>query len=107
MAAAGQCPPRCLQAPDRSPLPAPDPAALSGFLLPGGRPETVPGPGESWRALPPVPRGTAALAAGPGSGAFDALAVSGGTLTVYRLTPAGTWTRTQAIKVPIQYGSSG
>jgi hypothetical protein len=83
------------------------PGGAAWVLLPGGRAETVPGPGASWRALPPVPRGTAALAAGPGSGSFDALAVSGGTLTVYRLTPAGAWGKAQVISVPIQYGSSG
>jgi len=75
-------------------------------LLTGGRAEVVAGPGASWRALPPVPRDTAAVAAGPGSGAFDALAVSGGTLTVYRLTPAGAWDQAQVINVPLQYGSS-
>lgn len=75
-------------------------------LLPGGRAEAVTGPGASWRALPPVPRDTAALAAGPGSGAFDALAVSGGTLTVYRLTTAGAWDNNEVIRVPLQYGSS-
>jgi hypothetical protein len=75
-------------------------------LLPGGRAEAVAGPGTSWRALPSVPRDTAALAAGPGSGDFDALAVSGGTLTVYRLTPAGSWDNNEVIKVPLQYGSS-
>jgi hypothetical protein len=53
-----------------------------------------------------VPRDTAALAAGPGSGDFDALAVSGGTLTVYRLTPAGAWDNNEVIRVPLQYGSS-
>jgi hypothetical protein len=83
------------------------PGGAVWVLLPGGRAETVPGPGASWRALPPVPHGTAALAAGIGSGAFDALAVSGGKLTVYRLAPAGTWDTTQVISVPIQYGSSG
>ena len=49
--------------------------------------------------------GTAALAAGPG-GAFEALAAAGGKLTVYRLSPAGAWPETQALTVPIQYGSS-
>jgi hypothetical protein len=83
------------------------PGGAVWVLLSGSRAETVPGPGASWRALPPVPRGTAALAAGPGSGAFDALTVSGGMLTVYRLTPAGAWGKTQVISVPIQYGSSG
>jgi len=74
-------------------------------LLAGSRAETVPGPGAAWRRLPAPPRGTAALAALPG-GAFDALAVSGGTLTVYQLTPGGVWSRAQVIRVPVQYGSS-
>jgi hypothetical protein len=98
-----------------APLPGPTGQVLASgtgpggtvwVLLSGGRAEAVAGPGASWRALPPVPRGTAALAAGPGRGAFDALAVSGGTLTVYRLTPPGAWNRTQVISVPIQYSSS-
>ena len=97
-----------------SPLPAGTwPVVASGtgpggavwVLLPGGRARAVSGPGAAWRTLLPVPRGTAALAAGTG-GAFDALAVSRGTLTVYRLTPAG-WAKIQVISVPIQYGSSG
>jgi hypothetical protein len=53
-----------------------------------------------------VPPGTAALAPGPGGG-FDALAVSGSKLTVWRLDQGATaWTRTQVINVPIEYGSS-
>jgi hypothetical protein len=83
------------------------PGGAVWVLLPGGRAQTVSGPGASWQALPPAPRGTAALAAGPDAGGFDALAVSGGKLTVYRLTPAGAWSKTQVISVPIQYGSSG
>ena len=47
----------------------------------------------------------AVLAAGP-SGTLDALAVSGNTLIVYRLTPASAWQRAQSINVPIQAGSS-
>jgi hypothetical protein len=73
-------------------------------LLSDGRAETIAGPA-AWRQLPAPPRGTAALAAGP-AGAVDALAVSGGKLTIYQLTPAGAWRETQAISVPIQYGSS-
>jgi hypothetical protein len=76
------------------------------LLLAGGRAETVAGPGAAWRPLPTPPGGTAALAAGS-AGAFDALAVSGGKLTVFRLSAAGTWRETQALNVPIQYGSSG
>jgi hypothetical protein len=65
----------------------------------------VSGPGGAWRRLPPPPPGTATLAAGPGN-AFEALAPNGGKLTVYRLSPAGAWSQTQALTVPIQYGSS-
>jgi hypothetical protein len=74
-------------------------------LLSGGRAATVAGPGAAWRQLPAPPPATAALAAGPG-GTTDALAVTGASLTVYRLTPAGTWSKAQAVTVPIQYGSS-
>jgi hypothetical protein len=97
-----------------SPLPAgAGPVLASGtgpgrtvwVLLPGGRAWAVSGPGATWRALPPVPHGTAALAGGTG-GVIDALAVARSALTVYRLAPAG-WARTQVISVPIQYGSSG
>jgi hypothetical protein len=75
-------------------------------LLAGGRAATIAGPGAAWRQLPAPPRGTAALATGP-DGTTDALAVAGATLTVYQLTPVGTWHSAQVIKVPIQYGSSG
>jgi hypothetical protein len=62
--------------------------------------------------VPPVPGGTtvlvppgaATLAAGPGGG-YDALAVSGSVLTVWRLG-AGAWVKAQVIDVPINYGSS-
>jgi len=75
-------------------------------LLPGGRAATIGGPGKQWVLLPPVPAHTAVLASGPG-GATDALAVSGETLTVWRLAAASTvWTRAETIRVPIQYGSS-
>jgi hypothetical protein len=79
-------------------------------LLPGDRAVTLAGPGAAWRDLPALPRATAALAFGP-AGTTDALAPSGGRLTVYQLTAgsatAGTWVRGQAITVPIPYGSSG
>jgi len=76
-------------------------------LLGAGRAETISGPGSAWRTLPALPAGTATLAPGPGPGpgTFDALAVSGSRLTVWRL--AGTaWARVQVINVPILYGSS-
>ena len=75
-------------------------------LFTGGRAATIAGPGAPWRQLPAPPPATATLAAGPG-GTTDALAVAGASLTVYQLTPAGTWSRAQAITVPVQYGSSG
>ena len=75
-------------------------------MLAGGRAEAIGGPGGSWRPLQAPPAGTATLAPGPGSGSYDALAVVGSTLTVWRLT-AGAWAKVQVIKVPIAYGSSG
>ncbi len=74
-------------------------------LLADGRAVAVSGPGAAWRTLPAPPRGTAALAPVSG-GAFDALAVSGGKLTVFRLAADGAWRQDQVLSVPIQYGSS-
>jgi hypothetical protein len=74
-------------------------------LLGGGRAETLSGPGAAWRTLPILPAGVATLAPGPSAGGYDALAVSGARLTVWRL--AGTaWAKVQVIDVPITYGSS-
>lgn len=76
-------------------------------VLTDGRAEAVSGQGGAWRALPTLPSGTAALAPGPGS-TFDALAVDGSKLTVWRLGQgSAAWTRAQTINVPIEYGSSG
>ena len=44
--------------------------------------------------------------ASPGTGSYDALAVAGSTVTVWRLTQRA-WAKVQLITVPIQYGSSG
>jgi len=79
----------------------------SAWLLPGhGRPEAVAGAASSaWRPLPPVPPETGTLAPGAG-GSFDALAVAGSRLTVWRLG-RGAWARVQQVTVPIQVGSSG
>ena len=96
-----------------APVSAAGGVAASGFgpgggvwvLLEGGRAVAVAGAGRSWRALQPVPAGTATLAPGTGGG-YDALAVSGSRLTVWRLGAAA-WTKVQVINVPIQYGSSG
>jgi hypothetical protein len=76
------------------------------LLLDGGRAETIAGTsGRAWRALPPVPAGTGTLAPGTG-GSYDALAVAGSRLTVWRLAQ-GAWAKVQQITVPVQYGSSG
>jgi hypothetical protein len=103
---------------DSSPLPVSGPVTASGtlqsggawVLLPGGRAATISAPGtasqEQWVLLPPVPVHTSVLASGPDE-SVDALAVSGATLTVWRLAKASTvWSEVETIKVPIQYGSS-
>jgi hypothetical protein len=79
----------------------------SAWLLPsGGRAEIVSGAaGSTWRALPPVPAGTEVLVPGTG-GSYDALAVAGSRLTVWRLA-RGAWAKVEQIAVPVQYGSSG
>ena len=81
-------------------------------LLSGGRAATIDAPAAAaegtaqWTLLPRVPSGTSVLASGP-SGATDALAVSGATVTVWRLGPKATvWSKVQTISVPVQYGSS-
>jgi len=62
--------------------------------------------GSSCLPLPALPSGTTALAPGSG-GTSDALAVNGGTLTVWRhALGSATWTTIQVINVPIPYGSS-
>ena len=78
------------------------------LLLGGGRAETIGGTGGSWQALPPVPAGDRDARAGEHRdrrGAYDALAVSGSKLTVWRLAQ-GAWAKVQLITVPIVYGSS-
>jgi hypothetical protein len=88
------------------------PGGGAWLLLAGGRAEAIAGVGASWRALPPVPAGTQVLVPpgpstlAPGTGAsYDALAVAGSTLTIWRLTQ-GAWAKVQLISVPIEYGSS-
>jgi hypothetical protein len=90
------------------------PGGSAWLLQPGGRAETIAGAAENtWRALPPVPAGTEVLApAGTGTlapgtgGSYDALAVAGSRLTVWRLAQ-GAWAKVQQVTVPLQYGSSG
>jgi hypothetical protein len=103
---------------ESSPLPVSGPITASGtlqgggawVLLPGGRAATISAPKaashEEWVLLPPVPAHTSVLASGPDD-SVDALAVSGATLTVWRLAKAATvWSEVEKITVPIQYGSS-
>jgi hypothetical protein len=57
--------------------------------------------------LPALPAGHAVTLALPAAGTIDALAADGGTLTAWQLrNGSATWSKTQTIKVPIQYGSS-
>jgi hypothetical protein len=81
------------------------PGGAAWVLLADGRAYAISGPAASWRRLSAPPPGTATLAAGPGS-TFEALAAAGGTLTVSRLSSAGSWDKLQTLAVPIQYGSS-
>jgi hypothetical protein len=97
------------------PLPLRGAALTSASFGPGGtaaiitsanRGQITTGPGSAWQRMPPLPPGTATLAPGPG-GTADALAVDGGTLTVWQHAPGGTtWAKVQVINVPIPYGSS-
>ncbi len=92
-------------------------AGGSAWLMLGdGHVETIGGAGGSWQALPAVPSGTVTLAppavatlapasTATGAGSYDALAVSGSKLTVWRLAQ-GAWAKVQLITVPIVYGSS-
>jgi hypothetical protein len=82
------------------------PGGSAWGLLGGGRAAVISKAGAGWQALPAVPGGTAVLAAGTTRSEYDALAVSGSVLTVWRLT-AGSWAKVQVMKVPIVPGSSG
>ena len=82
------------------------PGDTAAIVLNGSRGEAVAGPGVPWRALPALPPGTAALAAGP-AGGLDALAVDRTKMTAWQLVPGSiAWAKTQVIDVPIQFGSS-
>jgi hypothetical protein len=82
------------------------PGADAAVITTANHGEIITSTGSSWQPLPPLPPGTATLAPGPG-GSADALAVHGGTLTVWQLAPGGsTWAKIQVINVPIPYGSS-
>ena len=77
------------------------------MALSDGRGQTVSGPGADWHKLPALPSGRAVVLALPDGGGTEALAADGSTLTSWQLTgQPGRWSKTQSIKVPIQYGSS-
>jgi hypothetical protein len=64
----------------------------------------VAGPGAPWVTLPAPPSGTEALAVR--GAATDAFTVSGSHLAVWSTTGSAGWSRTQAMTVPVPYGSS-
>jgi hypothetical protein len=81
------------------------PGQTAALIMPNGEGAVL--SAGRWRVLPPLPAGTAVLAPGP-DGTTDALAAHQATLTVWQLTgSSGGWVKKQAIKVPIEYGSSG
>jgi len=75
--------------------------------LSGGHAETITGATAQWQVLPALPAGRALTLAFPPGGGLDALAAAGSELTVWRLgSRPDAWVKAQAMKVPIQYGSS-
>ncbi len=80
------------------------PAGAVAVVLSNGRGEIC-DPAGAWQRTPAVPAGHDVVIALPSRGAPEALAAAAGTLTIWRLSGTA-WTRTQAIRVPIQYGSS-
>ena len=84
------------------------PGGATAVVLSANRGEILASPGASWHALPRLPAGHIITLAMPAVGITEALAASGTQLTVWQLTTGSpAWARTQAINVPIQYGSSG
>jgi hypothetical protein len=82
------------------------PTGAAAIVLNGNKAQTIAGAGSAWQSLPALPAGTATLAPEP-AGGIDALAVHRTTLTVWQLAAGSTtWHTTQAISVPIQFGSS-
>ena len=83
------------------------PAGTIAVVLTGHHAQTTTPAARAWKPLPTLPPATATLAPGP-TGGWDALTVHHTTLTIWQLTPgSATWTTTQTINVPIQFGSSG
>jgi hypothetical protein len=85
--------------------------SAAGVILSTGRGETITDHQGGWQLLPALPPHATALVLGPGR-ELSVLAASGSILTSWR--PAAravslgfAWTRTQTVRVPVPYGSSG
>jgi hypothetical protein len=70
-----------------------------------GQEATIGWQASNWNTLPPLRAGVVTLTASA-AGTTQAMAVSGGTLTVWQLA-AGGWSLQQTVRVTIPYGSSG
>ena len=81
-------------------------AGAAAVLLANGRAAVITGQGGSWRLTSAVPAAPGETLALPADGQVDALTAAGGTLTVWQLGSSGAWSRSETVKVPIQYGSS-
>lgn len=83
------------------------PGGAAAVILTGNHAQTASATARSWQPLPAPPPGTATLAPGA-KGGWEALTVHRAKLTVWQLAPGTrTWVPTQAITVPLQFGSSG
>jgi hypothetical protein len=80
----------------------------AAVVLSGRRAETIAGPGAAWRGTPSLPAGRSVAIALPAGQPVTALAADAGTVTIWQLGGGGgQWAKSETIKVPIQYGSSG
>jgi hypothetical protein len=83
------------------------PSGSAVIILNGRHAQAIAGPAGRWLSLPALPAGTATLTPGA-SGGYTALGVHRARLTIWQLGPgSGAWQKTQILKVPIQFGSSG
>jgi hypothetical protein len=77
-----------------------------GLVLSNGQGLVLPSPAGQWQPLTRLPRGTQTLAFGPGS-QVEALVPARTAVSFYSYHPAtSAWVLTQALKVPVQFGSS-
>jgi hypothetical protein len=83
------------------------PSGSAAIIMNGRDAQAIAGPTGRWLPLPALPAGTATLTPGA-SGGYSALGVHRARLTIWQLGPgSAAWQKTQTIKVPIQFGSSG